>query len=197
MFSDPEKVLNQIFVAEGMTVADFGAGAGFYTFALARRVGPYGRVFAVDVHPDMLRRIKNQATKEGINPIDIIQGDLEKSKGSGLVSASVDRVILANTLFQNEDIAAIVRETKRVLKHDGKVVVVDWDMVGGHDMAGAHKHHYVSKEEAREVFEKEGFTFEQFIDAGSHHYGLLYAVTHTPMPGEIKNVGYTIGKKNR
>ncbi len=190
MFSDPEKVISEMFVAEGMTVADFGSGAGFYTLALAKKVGPYGRVFAIDSHPDFLRRIKNEATRKGLQNVEVIQGNLELKKGSGLVSASVDRIVIANTLFSLENLDEIVLEAKRVIKHDGKVVVIDWNESYG--QIGPHPDHVVTKDEAREIFEKEGFHLESFVDAGSHHYGMLYVLTHTPTPGELKNVGYNI-----
>lgn len=190
MFSDPEKVISEMFVAEGMTVADFGSGAGFYTLALAKKVGPYGRVFAIDSHPDFLRRIKNEAVRSGLQNVEVVQGDLESKKGSGLVSASVDRIVIANTLFSMENVDEIVLEAKRVLKHDGKVAVIDWNESYG--QIGPHTDHIVTKDEAREMFEKEGFHLESFVDAGSHHYGMLYVLTHTPTPGELANVGYNI-----
>lgn len=190
MFSDPEKVIEQIKVGEGMTVADFGSGAGFYTLALAKKVGPYGRVFAIDAHPEYLRRVKNEAVKSGHQQVEVIQGNLETSKGSGLVSASIDRIVIANTLFTLENLDEIVLEAKRVLKHDGKVVVIDWNESYG--QIGPHPDYVVSKDVARSVFEKEGFHLESFVDAGSHHYGMLYVLTHTPTPGELRNVGYTI-----
>jgi ubiquinone/menaquinone biosynthesis C-methylase UbiE len=190
MFSDPEKVISEMFITEGMTVADFGSGAGFYTLALAKKVGPYGRVFAIDSHPDFLRRIKNEATRKGLQNVEVIQGDLESKKGSGLLSASVDRIVIANTLFSLENLDEIVLEAKRVIKHDGKVVVIDWNESYG--QIGPHPDHIVTKDEAREIFEKEGFHLESFVDAGSHHYGMLYVLTHTPTPGELRNVGYNI-----
>ncbi len=190
MFSDPEKVISEMFVAQGMTVADFGSGAGFYTLALAKKVGPYGRVFAIDSNPEFLRRIKNEAVRSGLQNVEVVQGDLESRKGSGLVSASVDRIVIANTLFSMNNLDEIVLEAKRVLKHDGKVVVIDWNESYG--QIGPHTDHVITKDEAREMFEKEGFHLESFVDAGSHHYGMLYVLTHTPTPGELANVGYNI-----
>lgn len=195
MFSDPEKVIEQVKVGEGMIVADFGSGAGFYTLALARKVGPYGRVFAIDAHPEYLRKVKNEAVKSGHQQVEVIQGDLETPKGSGLVSASVDRIVIANTLFTLENLDQIVLEAKRVLKHNGKVVVIDWNESYG--QIGPHPEHVVSKDEARHIFEKEGFRLESFVDAGSHHYGMLYVLTHTPTPGELRNVGYNIQEENQ
>ncbi len=186
MFSDPEKVIRQLFVAEGMTVADFGSGVGFYSLALARKVGEYGRVFAIDLMPDNLRKLKNEAGKAGLKNVDIVQGDLESKNGSGLVAASVDRIIIANTLFQTDSPDALVLEAKRVLKHDGRIAVIDWEESFG--QIGPHPDHVVTKDQARKVFERHGFKLESFIDAGSHHYGMLYSLKHVPVPGESKNI---------
>ncbi|HEY1037401.1 MAG TPA: methyltransferase domain-containing protein [Candidatus Paceibacterota bacterium] len=181
MFSDPEKVIGQMFVAEGMTVADFGAGAGFYALRLAKKVGPYGRVFAVDAHPDYLRKIKNEAVRAGHEQVEVIQGDLEAPKGSGLVSASVDRVIISNVLFQADKPELIVKEAKRVLKHDGKIAVVDWSDSFSH--IGPHPDHVITLDEAKSLFEESGLRFECYLDAGSHHYGMMYVHDASPQQG--------------
>ncbi len=185
MFSDPDKVIKEMFVAEGMTVADFGSGVGFYAIPLARRVGPYGRVFAVDAMGEFLRKLKNEAVRAGFNNIEVIQGDLEVIGGSGLLTASVDRIIIANTLFQTDIPLQVVLEAKRIIKHSGKVAVIDWQDSFG--QIGPHADHVITKEETRELFEKNGFTFESFIDAGEHHYGMLYSVAQTPIPGNQAN----------
>lgn len=186
MFSDPEKIIAEAHVAEGMTVADFGAGVGFYSMALARRTGQYGRVFAIDIKPDHLKKVKNEANKLGYKNVEVIQGDLEAKNGSGLVSASVDRVIMSNMVFQTENPQAVVQEAKRILKHSGKVAVIDWSESFG--QIGPHPDHIISKEKMRSFFEKEGFVLESFLDAGTHHYGMLYVLADTPVPGSEMNM---------
>lgn len=186
MFSDPGKVIEQAKVGEGMTVADFGAGVGFYAMQLARRVGPYGKVFAIDVDADYLRRIRNEASKQGINHLEVIQGDLEAKKGSGILSASVDRVIIANVLFQSDNPKAVVEEAKRILKHNGKIAVVEW--ADSYSQIGPHADNLLRQEDARPLFEDAGLTLESFIDAGTHHYGLLYTFGKTLSPGEERNM---------
>lgn len=186
MFSDPGKVIEQAKVAEGMSVADFGAGVGFYAMQLARRVGPYGKVFAIDVDADYLRRIRNEASKQGINHLEVIQGNLEAPKGSGILSASVDRVIIANVLFQSDNPKAVVEEAKRILKHSGKIAVVEW--ADSYSQVGPHPDHVLRQEDVRPFFESAGLKLESFIDAGSHHYGLLYSFDQKPSPGEERNM---------
>lgn len=186
MFSDPEKVITELFVCEGMTVADFGAGVGFYALPLARRVGPYGRVFAIDVMGEFLRKIKNEAARAGLVNIEVIQGDLEAQNGSGIQAASVDRIVIANTLFQCDNPARIAEEAKRVLKHDGKLAAIDWHE--SFSQLGPHPDHIITKEEARHLFENAGFRFESFINAGSHHYGMVFSHKDSPIPGASKNI---------
>ncbi len=186
MFSDPDSVIKQSYVAEGMTVADFGAGVGFYALALAKKVGEYGRVFAIDVLSDHLRKLVNEAARQGLHNIEVIQSDLETDKGSGLLTASVDRIIIANTLFQTDNPRKLVIEAKRVLKHDGKVAVIDW--AESFNQIGPHTDHVVTKDESRKYFEDEGFKLESFIDAGSHHYGLLYTLKSKASPGSKENM---------
>ncbi len=186
MFSDPEKVIREMFVAEGMTVADFGSGVGFYTIPLSRRVGPYGRVFAVDIMGDFLRKLKNEASRAGLSNVEVIQGDLESPNGSGLLTASLDRIVIANTLFQSDNPLQVVLEARRVIKHNGKVAVIDWE--DSFNQIGPHTDHVITKEETRDLFEQNGFQFESFIDAGEHHYGMLYSVLLTPIPGASANL---------
>lgn len=174
MFADPEKIVSQIFLTEGMTVADFGAGIGFYSNILARKVGPYGKVFAVDVEKDHLKKIKNEAVRAGFENIEVVCGDLEMPSGSGIMAATVDRVLISNTLFQSAYPENIVKEAKRVLKHNGKIAVVDWS--DSFSQLGPYEDHVLTHDESRKIFEKNGFKLEAYIDAGSHHYGMLFVL---------------------
>ena len=81
-FLHPAKALQAVKIGEGMQVADFGAGSGFFTRAAARAVGPTGVVWAVDMQADLLTRIKSLSLAEGLQNVEIIRGDLELEKGS-------------------------------------------------------------------------------------------------------------------
>jgi ubiquinone/menaquinone biosynthesis C-methylase UbiE len=172
MFSDPKKNIGQMFIGEGMKVADFGAGVGFYTFALAEKVGEYGRVFALDVVGDHLVKIKKEAERKGIKHIDVVHADLEVPKGSGLPDASVDRVLITDVLFQVDHPGHVAAEAKRILKRTGKVVVIEW--VESFNMIGPHPDHVMSEKETVAAFTELGFKVENNFDAGSHHYGIIF-----------------------
>lgn len=173
MFSDPQKILDQFKLTSGRFVADLGSGAGFYAILAAKMVGPLGRVYAVDVLKDMLQKIKNEAVRNKLFNVEALWGNVEKLGGTRLADLSVDVVLICNSLFQIEDKNTFALEVKRILKPDGRVLVVDWrDSFGG---LGPQFEHVVSPEAARGIFEKAGFVFDRDIkDAGAHHYGLVF-----------------------
>jgi ubiquinone/menaquinone biosynthesis C-methylase UbiE len=172
MFSQPEKNIEQFAVDPGMKVVDLGSGAGFYTLVLANFVGKTGRVFAVDVQQDLLLKLKNEAFKKGIENIEIVWGDIDEENSTRLSDSSVDRVLVANTLFQVDDKDNVAEEAYRILKPKCTAMIVDWtDSFGG---LGPHTSRIVKPEQARVIFEKAGFTFLRDIRAGDHHYGMIF-----------------------
>ena len=173
MFSDPAKNIEKFSLSQGMFVADFGAGSGFYTMSAAKAVGGKGRVYAIDIQKELIQKIKNQANTEHLSNIEIIWGDVEKPGGTKLKDDSMDAVILSNILFQTEDRNQLVKETKRILKVDGKVLLVDWS--DSFNSMGPIDDHVVKEHKAKELFEKFGFVFKQNIEAGSHHYGMIFS----------------------
>jgi|SRR3989344_837194 len=172
MFSNPEKILIQFGLAESLHVADFGAGAGYYAMLISEKVGKTGKVYAIDIRKELLERLANMAEKEGRDNIEIICGNVEKEGDTSLPDASVDAVVIANTLFAMEDRAGAAKEAKRILKKKGRVLLVEWaDSFAG---MGPHRDHVVKKEEAEKIFTDAGFSFERELEAGDHHYGLVF-----------------------
>jgi ubiquinone/menaquinone biosynthesis C-methylase UbiE len=170
-FLDPQAVLENFGIQEGSTVADLGAGSGFYTMAAARMVGT-GRVYAVDVQQDLLTRLQNTARAAKITNISVLHGDMERPGGTRLQDGSVDSAIISNVLFQVEQKESFVKEVKRILKSGGKALVIDWS--DSFNSMGPEEKLVVTESAARSLFEKAGFEFVNSIDAGDNHYGLVY-----------------------
>ncbi|PIQ66995.1 MAG: hypothetical protein COV95_01125 [Candidatus Zambryskibacteria bacterium CG11_big_fil_rev_8_21_14_0_20_40_24] len=171
MFSEPNKNIEQAGIQAGDYVADLGSGSGFYTLSAAKVVGERGKVFAIDIQKDLLTKTKNDLAKEGVFNVDILWGDIEKLGGTRLNDSSVDWVILSNILFQVREREIVAKETARILKSGGRVLVVDWsDSFGG---LGPRQEDVVSPDNAKNLFLKLGLVVDKEINAGAHHYGIV------------------------
>lgn len=171
-FVKPEKTLHDMNIAEGMTVVDFDAGAGYYTMALAKKVGIHGKVFAIDTRLDLLTRIASDARSLNYKNVEVLRGNIEAKNGSGLLNKSVDRVIIANTLFVCDHPDRVIKEAIRIVKNKGKVIVIDW--VDSFNHLGPHPDCIIPKEYIISWFNKESFVLDKEFDAGSYHYGLVF-----------------------
>ncbi len=171
MFSDPQKNIAELSIADGMKVVDLGAGSGFYVIESAKKVGPRGMVYAVDVQQDLLTKIKNTAGMAGLHNIEVVWGNIEKIGGTKLREAIADRVIISNTLFQIDpaDRDNLALEVKRILKSGGKLMIVDW--ASGTPLSPKI---LVPRLLAEGIFQKVGFKIEKSFDAGDHHYGIIF-----------------------
>ncbi len=172
MFTDPVKNLKAFEIQENDIVADLGAGTGFYSVAAAH-LAPRGKVYAVEVQKDFLTKIKHKIAESRLHNIETLWGDVEKIGGTKIGSEIVDKVLASNILFQVEDKGGFIEEAKRILKPRGKLLLIDWTTdTSGLGLLG-HKG-AISKDKARIMFEKHGFSWQRDIDAGAHHYGMIF-----------------------
>ena len=170
-FADPHKNLMALGLQEGQTVADLGAGSGFYTLEAARMVGS-GHVYAVDVQADLLARIKNAAYEQHLGNVEVLHGDMERVGGTRIREESIDVALVSNVLFQIENKEDFVKEVARILKSGGRVLVADWsESFGG---LGPVPEQVVTENTARGLFKQHGFAEVTVIDAGDHHYGIIF-----------------------
>ena len=172
MFTNPEQNILHLGLTEGMRVADFGAGTGAYSRACSAKVGYTGKVYAIEVQKDLLKRLETDVKSWGITNIDCIWGDIEKRIGTKISDRSIDVVIISNVLFQTEDKLGLIDEAKRLLKKGGKILFIDWsESFGG---MGPAKEHVIKESMAKELFEKRGFIVEESISTSAHHYGIIF-----------------------
>ena len=172
MFSDPSHTIAQFELQSGSTVADLGAGTGVLSVLAAQAVGEAGRVYAIEVQKGLLEKLKNHARAARTHNVEALWGDIERRHGTHLRERTVDACIASNVLFQVEHKDSFVAEVKRILKPGGRVLLVDW--TDSFNNIGPHKDHIVTESAARALFEKGGFAFMKKIDAGQHHYGMIF-----------------------
>ena len=171
-FAHPGRNVVMLEIQPGHVVADFGAGSGEYTLALASAVGEGGYVYAIDVQPSLLIRIKNEARRRGLENIDIVVGDVGRPHGTKLRSHSVNLVLMSNVLFQLEHRRAAFTEAHRTLLPKGRLALIDWAEHAGR--IGPSREHLYRRSEA--VRDAEGSHFHPTgeFPAGAHHYGLMF-----------------------
>lgn len=119
----PAVVVDTLDLRPGMTVADVGAGTGYFEPWLARAAGVTGTVLAVDTEPNMVRHLTERATNERLTNV---KASLAKPDDPMLAPASVDRILVVDTWHHLENREAYARKLATALKPDGRIVVVDF-----------------------------------------------------------------------
>ncbi len=117
-----ERVMKILGIAPGKTVADIGAGSGWFTVRAARRVGGNGLIYAVDINPDAIRYVDERARKEQLQNVQTILG---KPDNPLLPAKSVDAVLLLKTYHEVAQPVALLRNLRGALRPGAKVGVID------------------------------------------------------------------------
>jgi len=169
---DPDAVVGQFGIAEGMRIADFGCGTGHIGVILAQKVGKDGKVTALDVMEDKLDSIRSRAKAAGLENIDTVRANLEVLGSSGLPDASQDVVVVINILFQSTKKQEILAEAKRVLKPAGKLILADWKK--GVKGLGPPDELRTDESQMQALCVQAGFSGAQPFDAGQFHYGFMF-----------------------
>lgn len=124
----PDAVMDALGIADGAAVADIGAGGGWFTVRLARRVGPNGVVFAQDVQLPMLEAIRRRVDREGYKNVRTIKGETGDPR---LPAASVDVVLIVDAYHEFTNPVELLRHLAAALKPGGRIGVVNFTKTGG------------------------------------------------------------------
>jgi arsenite methyltransferase len=124
----PDEVLRALDLTPAMTVADIGAGTGYFAVRLARAV-PSGKVIATDIEPDMVRWLNERAAREKLPNLHAVQAT---SATSGLAAESVDRILVVHVWHHLGDRVAYARDLSSALRPGGKLFIVDFSLTAQH-----------------------------------------------------------------
>lgn len=122
--NEAQQVMDMARIEAGMTVADIGAGEGYYTVRLAQRVGPEGRVVAQDIDSEALRLLGLRIERERLDNVSILRGHPDDPR---LPKGSFDRVFLVHMYHEVSEPYAFLWRLRDGMREDGKIIVVETD----------------------------------------------------------------------
>ncbi|MHA6252714.1 class I SAM-dependent methyltransferase [Oceanobacillus sp. CAU 1775] len=150
---DPNKLIEVFGVEEGEVVADLGAGNGFFTIPLGEKTKTI--VYAVDIEPKMLERLRERANEANVENIQYVISDLEKVN---LDDHSVDKAFISLVLHEVLNLQKVLTEVKRILKTKGRVFILEWEALESE--MGPPLHERISSSNMIEILKKQGFAVE-------------------------------------
>jgi len=124
----PDAIMDALGIADGAAVADIGAGGGWFTVRLSRRVGPNGIVYAQDLQSPMLEAIQRRVDREGVKNVRTIKGEAGDPR---LPPASVDVVLIVDAYHEFTNPVELLRHLESALKPGGRIGVVNFTKRGG------------------------------------------------------------------
>jgi len=169
---DINAILSKIGISEKQSVAELGCGNfGFFVFPLAQLVGRQGRVYAVDILKSTLAEITQEAKRKNFSQIYPIWSNLEIFKATKIETNSLDNALLVNILHQSPKKIEILRETIRLLKRGGKLLIIEWKNI---DLPlGPSPERRVNLDSLKATISKIGLSIKEEFEAGPYHYGLI------------------------
>lgn len=117
------KMREELKLKPGMSVCDMGSGNGYHTLPMAEAVGPSGKVYAVDVQPEMIVLLNERAAEKGITSIETIIGEFDDPK---LPAASCDMILLVDVYHEFSQPEPMLAGMKKALKPGGVIVLVEF-----------------------------------------------------------------------
>jgi len=155
----PEKALDTLNLKPGMVVADIGAGVGYMSLRMARRVGPSGKVYANDLQPPMLDLLRQNAAKTGIGNIVTVVGDVADPK---LPPNTMDLVLLVDVYHEFSQPQQMLRKIRETLKPDGRLVLLEYRAEDPNVPIIAE--HKMTVTQVKSELEAEGFVLQPVIE---------------------------------
>ena len=155
----PDKALDAIGIRPGMTVADVGAGTGYMTLRMARRVGGAGKVYANDLQPEMLEKLRANSQREKLSNIETVLGTTSDPK---LPAGQIDLVLLVDVYHEFSEPQAMLDRIRESLKPDGRLVLLEYRKED--PKVPIRPEHKMSVQEVKTEVEAEGYKLDQVIE---------------------------------
>ena len=127
LWQRPDQIMDAMAIADGSRVADIGAGSGWFTIRLARRVGPQGMVYAEDVQQEMINAISRRVSREGLTNVRPVLGLKNDPR---LPSRALDAALMVDAYHEVEDRVTMLANLAKALKPQGRLGIIDFRLDG-------------------------------------------------------------------
>ena len=155
----PDKALDALNLKPGMVVADIGAGVGYMSLRMAKRVGPSGKVYANDLQPEMLAKLRENAARGKINNVVTVLGDVADPK---LQPNTMDLVLLVDVYHEFSQPQQMLRKIRETLKPDGRLVLLEYRAED--PRIPINPEHKMTIAQVKAELEPEGFVLQPVIE---------------------------------
>lgn len=120
---EPDHALDALGSLAGLTVADLGAGSGYFTVRLAARTGPKGRVYATDLQPEMLKMLAARLARDNVRNVTLVQGAVDDPR---LPPNTIDLVLMVDVYHEFSEPQKMLRGIRAALKPGGRLVLLEY-----------------------------------------------------------------------
>ena len=167
----PDRALDALKIQPGETAADIGAGAGYFTWRLAARVGPAGKVYAVDIQPRMLELLERNVKARGHSNVVTVLGAEDDPR---LPDGAVDLALMVDVYHEFSQPKKMLERIRRALRPGGRMVLLEYRKEDPD--VPIRLEHKMTVREVRAEIEPEGFRFERVIDSLPRQHILIFRV---------------------
>ncbi|MGI8989153.1 MAG: class I SAM-dependent methyltransferase [Bryobacteraceae bacterium] len=165
----PDRALDAIGIAKGSTVADIGAGVGYFTWRLAERVGPEGKVYANDIQPRMLEMLRKNIAERKLSNVEPVLGAEDDPK---LPDGKIDLALLVDVYHEFSQPQNMLRHLRASLKPDRRLVLIEYRKEDPD--VPIRPEHKMSVAGVRAEVEPEGFRFDRAIESLPRQHILIF-----------------------
>jgi ubiquinone/menaquinone biosynthesis C-methylase UbiE len=166
---EPDRALDVLKIPKGAVVADVGAGSGYMTVKLSKRVGPTGKVYADDIQSEMLRLLGLRLQKDKITNVILVQGEVDDPK---LPPSTLDLELLVDVYHEFAAPQSMLRHLREALKSDGRLVLLEYRKED--PSIPIRPEHKMSVPEAKLEVEAEGYTLSQVNESLPRQHILVF-----------------------
>jgi ubiquinone/menaquinone biosynthesis C-methylase UbiE len=165
----PDAALDAIGIPRGATVADVGAGVGYFTWRLAERVGPSGKVYANDIQQVMLEKLRGNMEARHLTNVQTVLGAEDDPK---LPAGAVDVILLVDVYHEFSQPQKMLQKIRQALKSDGRLVLLEYRKED--PSIPIRPEHKMTVDEVRAEVQPEGFRFEKNLTTLPRQHILIF-----------------------